>query len=168
MTKLTVGQKFLSDKTSNTMEIVSISGSGRMMVKSSDGSEWSSQHDKFLEYVNAGKYTEIVEEPKELDKKKFQKVIKKIRDNRPRITGTYRNTGESYSRKDEYPKAMMTKQQINNRTATVNCGGSWSDKDKDRAEEVLLDQGFNDLMKEYGCQVTTELADGAQQIRIRW
>ena len=47
-------------------------------------------------------------------KKEFQKVVAHIRAER----------NKSRERKSEYPKAMMTGQQMKKRTATVNCCGN--------------------------------------------
>lgn len=55
-------------------------------------------------------------------KKDFQKVIKAIRDSLPKETQYY-STGEIRKvASPEYPKAMMTAQQMRKNTATVNCG----------------------------------------------
>lgn len=61
-------------------------------------------------------------------KKDFQKVISKIR----------KDLGY------EYPKAMMTGQQIRKNTATVNCGGEWlkSETNVEICDYVINDPRF--------------------------
>ena len=69
----------------------------------------------------------------EKTKKAFQNVIAKIR----------KETG------DQFPKAMMTRQQMNKATATVNCGGEFkgTESSKELAEKVLNDERFNEFLK---------------------
>lgn len=64
----------------------------------------------------------------EKTKKAFQRVIANIR----------KETG------DQFPKAMMTSQQMNKCTATVNCGGEFkgTESSKELAEKVLNDERF--------------------------
>lgn len=69
----------------------------------------------------------------EKTKKAFQNVVAKIR----------KETG------DQFPKAMMTRQQMNKATATVNCGGEFkgTESSKELAEKVLNDERFNEFLK---------------------
>ncbi len=62
------------------------------------------------------------------NKRDFQKVISAIR----------KEMGGG-----EYPKAMCTGQQMEKRTATVNCGGEWySSKSAETAQQVMENMKF--------------------------
>lgn len=87
-------------------------------------------------------------------KKNLQKTIKAIR-----------NDGE------EFPKAMMTSQQMEKRTATVNCGGEWLPKtSRKTAESVIENELFKAFLKEVGAVANLEHIDrfDAWQIRITY
>lgn len=65
------------------------------------------------------------------NKRDFQKVISAIR----------KEMGGG-----EYPKAMCTGQQMEKRTATVNCGGEWcSSKSAETAQQVMENMKFVDF-----------------------
>lgn len=84
-------------------------------------------------------------------KKEFQKVIKEIR------------LGH------QYPKAMMTGQQIRNNTATVNCGGEhWPESyTRELAEEVMEDRRFQEFLSRHDAEAKIEQNSlQAWQIRI--
>ena len=88
-------------------------------------------------------------------KKELQKVIGKIR----------KDTG------DEYPKAMMTGQQMAKRTATVNCGGEWRNKETCAryADMVETDPRFLAFLAEFGATAHREPNPfGGVQIRIHY
>lgn len=70
-------------------------------------------------------------------KKDFQKTIAAIR----KDWRVYYHTPAA-----QYPKAMMTGQQEENRTATVNCGGEWTCISKDIANFVMNDKRFVDFL----------------------
>ena len=61
-------------------------------------------------------------------KKDLQKVVKMFRDSRPDVKGyAYNFETKKYEEtmvRSDFPKAMMTGQQISKGTATINCGSS--------------------------------------------
>lgn len=61
-------------------------------------------------------------------KKEFQKVVATIRKELNAAAG------KAY----EYPKAMMTGQQMQKNTATVNCGGSFTRRDQVLQHPVFI------------------------------
>lgn len=74
-------------------------------------------------------------------KKEFQKVVATIRKDLNAAAGkTY-----------EYPKAMMTGQQMQKNTATVNCGHSFT-----RPEKVLQHPAFKDFLQKFNATAKTE------------
>ena len=88
-------------------------------------------------------------------KKDFQKVVKMFRDELPKVTQYY-STGEVRKvASPEYPKAMMTAQQMRKGTATINC--DWGDKAKKTAEAFAKYPPFVTWCESYGIkQVITE------------
>jgi len=89
-------------------------------------------------------------------KKEFQKVVARIRAER----------NKSRERKSEYPKAMMTGQQIKKRTATVNCCGN-----KTLAAEVAAHPDFIAFLRKHNATARLEeVSFGSsytqQQVRI--
>ena len=91
----------------------------------------------------------------ETTKKEFQRVIGAIR----------KGMGE------EYPKAMMTNQQMAHNTATVNCGGEFKTTlyTTEMAERVMNDFSFQDFLREYDCTAKWEATSlGRIQIRINF
>lgn len=71
----------------------------------------------------------------------------------------------------EYPKAMMTAKQIENHTATVNCGGEWVSPKASRmmAERVMADPGFQKYLTDFNALACIEAVGGSypySQIRI--
>lgn len=93
-----------------------------------------------------------------MDKKQFQKTIKAIRD-------------ELFNGK-EYPKAMMTTQQMEKNTGTVNCGGEWwrPVESHNIAEKTIKHPAFKKLMEESNATATIEPIGkcGGVQIRINY
>ena len=97
-------------------------------------------------------------------KKDFQKIVKAYRDSKPDIQNW---RGETC--RDEYPKAMLTSQQMAKQTATINFG---YEKATHQAElkEFRVSEAFQNFLKQY------DLTDAGQelnqdnniQIRIRW
>ena len=91
-------------------------------------------------------------------KKDFQKVIKAIRD------------GQAI--KSEYPKAMMTAQQMRKGTATVNCGSGFPGRN--RRATVISNAAFVKWCEMYGIKAIDfeEVADGyggiQTQIRVTY
>ena len=77
-------------------------------------------------------------------KKDFQKVVKQIRD----------DLNRNAERKNAYPKAMMTGQQVKKRTATINCGeyadSSFVQVAGDRANKIMNDERFKRFCNIYG------------------
>ena len=72
---------------------------------------------------------------------------------------------------EEFPKAMMTGQQMEKRTATVNCGGEWRPKEsRKRAENVLASDLFKAFLAEAGATARLEHVErfDAWQIRITY
>lgn len=82
-------------------------------------------------------------------KKAFQYTISKIR----KDWRVYNHTPAA-----EYPKAMMTNQQIEKMTATVNCGGEWlsGTTEKEIANFVMNDQRFLDFLEKYNAVAEIE------------
>ena len=80
-------------------------------------------------------------------KKALQKTIKKIRDER----GLHEFMGRQVHY--EYPKAMATKKQMANGTATVNCGHGDAEE---MANMVLNDERFKEFLNKYGVKATIE------------
>lgn len=74
-------------------------------------------------------------------KKEFQKVIATIRKELNAAAG------KSY----EYPKAMMTGQQIQKKTATVNCGHSFT-----RPEKVMQHPAFIAFLQKFNASARVE------------
>ena len=93
-------------------------------------------------------------------KKDLQKTIKAIRDTLTVITGE----------KQEYPKAMMTGQQEDKNTATVNCGRKpWCKNIDQIANVVMNDSLFKGFLTQYSATATVEIKiDGNKQIRINF
>ena len=90
-------------------------------------------------------------------KKEFQQTIKEIRDN---------SFGGAH-----YPKAQMTAKQMDNGTATVNCGDAWNDT-QETAHIIINHQSFQNLIIKWNAHATldTKTQGGriAYQIRINW
>lgn len=93
--------------------------------------------------------------------------IKRMKKDFQSIIGTIRNeTGDK-----AYPKPMMTSQQIDKDTATVNCGGEWreTEETKERAEKVMNDERFKAFLEKYGATAQIELDNfKSYQIRINY
>lgn len=88
-------------------------------------------------------------------KKEFQKAVKTIR-------------AEIAPEGCAYPKAMMTGQQVNKGTATVNCGRSQS-----TAQLVIKHRAFVEYLKQWNATATIETATDAYncaqtQIRLHF
>ena len=77
----------------------------------------------------------------------FQKVIGDIRKDWRVMRATP---------KGEYPKAMMTGQQAEHNTATVNCGGDWCSFSKELAQFVMDDERFQKFLSDTGAEATME------------
>lgn len=99
-------------------------------------------------------------------KKDFQKTVKAIRDRM--------NAGKEY--KSEYPKAMMTGQQMKKRTATINCGyGLWytANERKERAINVMNAPEFDSFLARWNADADIEEKDNGEryttiQVRIKY
>ena len=90
-------------------------------------------------------------------KKEFQKVIGAIR--------------KGQEQKSDYPKPMMTGQQMEKNTATVNCGGEWSipEKTRAKAEMVMADERFKAFLEKWEATARFEIiGEGNTQIRINY
>ena len=86
-------------------------------------------------------------------KKDFQKAVKAFRD------------GSEYH--GEYPKAMMTAQQMRKGTATINCGRA--EFGEELAPKVLAFQGFVDWCVAYGVKtVQVEIAKEASYMKPQY
>lgn len=139
-----------------------------------DGSDFTNVRVHFTgELANWGQYQdgeygmfEVIETAKaEIDpnaiKKDFQKVIKAIRDAKNKECGT----------NSEFPKAMMTRQQIAKGTATVNCGGEWGSLEGTtyRANKVMNDERFTEFLTRWNATAKIEMNSfGTAQIRINY
>lgn len=94
-------------------------------------------------------------------KKELQKAVGNIR----------KDLSEEAGRKWTYPKAMMTGQQEEKRTATVNCGGEWMSREftEKLADQVMKDERFKTFLTK--CDATARLevnTFGTFQIRINY
>jgi hypothetical protein len=86
-------------------------------------------------------------------KKDFQKAVKTFRD------------GSDYH--GEYPKAMMTAQQMYKRTATINCGRA--EFGEELAPKVLAHKDFVDWCVAYGIKtVKVEIAKEASYMKPQY
>ena len=102
-------------------------------------------------------------------KKDFQKVVRMFRDDLPKETQYY-STGEIRKvAAPEYPKAMMTEQQIRKGTATINFGRG--KQAQDNVEDFRHFEPFAIWCESYGIKtVTVEQvgnAYGSAQTQIR-
>ncbi|MBR3587014.1 MAG: hypothetical protein IKO00_13395 [Oscillospiraceae bacterium] len=103
--------------------------------------------------------------PMEKNKKAFQKVIKAIRED-------YRKEKDIPT--IEYPKAMMTSQQMEKDTATVNCGGEFCSSmfSKECSARVMNDKRFEKFLDECCAKATVEkkcyMGTYAYQIRLEF
>ena len=83
-----------------------------------------------------------------MDKKKaFQKVIGEIRKDWRVKRGTPHG---------QFPKAMMTGQQEEKNTATVNCGAEWCSFSKELSEFVMKDSRFLKFLSDFGATARIE------------
>ena len=80
-------------------------------------------------------------------KRAFQKTVGEIR----KDWRVARNTPMG-----EYPKAMMTNQQEEHNTATVNCGGDHCSFSKELAQYVMADKRFQKFLSDTGAEATME------------
>lgn len=90
-------------------------------------------------------------------KKDLQKTIGAIRKDEQKTKNT------------EFPKAMMTKKQEANRTATVNCGGEWRTKEAtlETANKVMNDERFTAFLEKHNAVAKIEVNNfDTYQIRI--
>lgn len=97
----------------------------------------------------------------EKTKKEFQKVIKAIR----------YEMDDDISRRQEYPKLMMTAVQMKKNQATVNCGGEWGSRvsTKAVAEIVMNDEDFKAFLTKHNAEANLELNNfGTYQIRVHF
>ncbi len=97
----------------------------------------------------------------EKTKKELQKVIKAIRS----------EMEDEISRRQEYPKLMMTRVQMNKSQATVNCGGEWGSRASTKAvaESVMNDDDFKVFLDKHNAEARLELNSfGTYQIRIHF
>lgn len=97
-----------------------------------------------------------------MDKKKeLQKVVGLIR----KDWRVKRNTPNG-----AYPKAMMTSQQMEHNTATVNCGGGWCSFSKELSQFVMDDERFQKFLSDTGAEAFIEQVYDAScpgyQVRI--
>ena len=104
-------------------------------------------------------------------KKDFQKVVKMFRDTLPDyMGGRWTGSGWVYDKpcRPEFPKAMMTEQQMRKGTATINLGYAKEEKAKELAESLTTFPPFQTWCESYGAKVErTELnPDNRWQIRI--
>lgn len=102
-------------------------------------------------------------------KNDFQKVVKMFRDNLPKVTEYY-STGEVRKiSSPEYPKAMMTDQQMRKNTATINFGWN-SEKALDKLETFKKYEPFVIWCESYKVKnIGVELnSDNRYQLRINF
>lgn len=131
------------------------------------GEKWETLHQMVRDQLDAFDETlDKIEEYNKPDyagiKKDLQKVIGQIRKDR-------NSQEECYYR--NFPKAMMTDQQVGKRTATVNCGGEWGtlESTKEIADLVMNDNRFIELCNKRNLSVKMETNNfGTVQIRINY
>ena len=95
-------------------------------------------------------------------KKEFAKVIGTIRKER---------NEEINLPNCSFPKPMMTIKQMEQNTATVNCGGEFSSLETttERSELVMNDERFKEFLKKHNATAKIELNQfGTKQIRINF
>lgn len=100
-------------------------------------------------------------------KKDFQKLVKHYRDQKPDVMGYNWRTGKrDLPCRPELPKAMMTEQQIRNRTATINFGREGLTE----AQRFTSYEPFTAWCQAFGIEHTAvEInPDGKFQIRVTW
>ena len=93
-------------------------------------------------------------------KRDLQKAVSGVRADR-------KKTNE----REEYPKAMMTGQQMEKNTATVNCGGEWKKAETtlEIATQVINDERFKDFLEKHNADARIEANNfGGFQIRINY
>ena len=97
-------------------------------------------------------------------KKDLQKTVKAYRDSKPDIKNW---RGESC--RDEYPKAMMTNQQMLKQTATINFG-YYTDAHQAELKEFRDSEAFKSFLEKWELtDAGKELnSDNCIQIRISW
>ena len=103
-------------------------------------------------------------------KKEFQKMVKAFRDELPDRTITNWRTGREMTVRPEFPKAMMTGQQMSKKTATINFGRE-DEKDNWTAAAAFFDYPpFIAWLQKYGilgAGIETS-SDHNVQIRVKW
>lgn len=73
--------------------------------------------------------------------------------------------------KCKFPKPIMTAKQMEQNTATINCGGEFSSLEKttERSELVMNDERFKEFLKKHNATAKIELNQfGTKQIRINF
>lgn len=102
-------------------------------------------------------------------KKDLQKLVKRFRDAQPDMHST-KWDGTPYTYRSEYPKAMMTSQQMTNNTATINCGHSRSERSQNNARDLIAYPPFVEWVQKYNVKsVQVELnPDNCYQVRVRY
>lgn len=98
------------------------------------------------------------DKPVEMNKRAFHAVVKQIRDelNRRR------------DRPSDYPKPVLGAKQMQLKTATINCGGQWTD-----SEEVAAHVSSHPALLEFlgrlpGAQLLLNPRGPEPKIRIKW
>lgn len=93
-------------------------------------------------------------------KKDLQKAVSGVRADRKKLNN-----------REEFPKAMMTGQQMDKNTATVNCGGEWrrAETTLEIATQVMNDKRFKDFLEKHNADARIEANNfGGFQIRINY
>ena len=93
--------------------------------------------------------------------------IMKMKKDFSKVIGTIRKEKSTNS----FPKPMMTGQQMEKRTATVNCGGEWGNPEDTlaRANMVMEDERFSGFLEKYEATARIETNNfGTYQIRINY
>ena len=99
-------------------------------------------------------------------KKDFAKIVKLYRDAKPDAEGWDYLNKKPIMVRPEYPKAMMTSQQMENGTATINFGH----KGQEEAHAFLDYEPFTAWCESYGARISgIELnQDGKYQVRVNY
>lgn len=99
-------------------------------------------------------------------KKDFAKIVKVYRDGKPDVERWDNWNKKTVMVRPEFPKAMMTSQQMENGTATINFG--W--KGQEEANKFLTYEPFTTWCESYGARIKgVELnPDGRYQVRVNY
>lgn len=94
-------------------------------------------------------------------KKDLQKIVKKYRDSLEKVID---NRGRVFT--PEYPKAMMTGQQIEKGTATINFGYNFADH-HDNLNEFANSEAFKTFCEKHSIKVAGKEINADNRVQLR-